>query len=146
MLKKIVILSLLYSTSVLFSSCVNFPIVAVTTRTPESKNFNVKPDKSRIYIYANENFAGAIKVSVSIDGNLIGQIIPKTFFNIEVEPGMHVVTCFAETTSQISINIKPGDSAFVKEELKIGAFKAKCSLRELDQVIGQKELLHAKQL
>lgn len=110
----------------------------------EAKEFKAPSDKGRIYVYRNEALGSAIKVSVSVDGKMLGQTAPNTYFVADVEPGQHQVSCFAESNSQVNIKVDRGQSAYVWQEMKMGLMSAGCAMHEVRTADGQKGVLECK--
>lgn len=52
--------------------------------------------KSGLYIYRNSSFGAALKKTVSIDGEIIGESARNTYFYKEVEPGTHELSTESE--------------------------------------------------
>ena len=56
-----------------------------------AKQFQAKSNMARIYVYRNETFGAALKMPVSIDGQMIGETASKTYLVKDVAPGPHIV-------------------------------------------------------
>ena len=129
--------------ALLFTSCASVPMMGLQ-QDQEAKEFKTEPSKSRIYIYRNENFGGAIKVTVTIDGKLVGQTASNTYFAVDVDSGKHQISCLAESNSQVEVNVKSGEAAYVFQEMKMGLMSAGCALEEVSAIIGQKAVRECK--
>lgn len=127
----------------MLSACASVPM-ADLKEDQEAKSFAAPQDKSRLYIYRNENFGGAIKVSVTVDGKLVGQTAPKTYFVVDLTPGEHQVSCLAESNSQVTVKGAKGQSIYVWQEMKMGMMSAACKLHEVTPEIGQKGVAESK--
>jgi hypothetical protein len=64
-----------------------------------AKSYVARPDKANIYVYRNESIGGAVPMSVTLDGRMMGQSGPQTYFLFEVDPGRHVIQSIAENTT-----------------------------------------------
>jgi Protein of unknown function (DUF2846) len=104
----------------------------------KAKQFEVPADKSRIYVYRNESLGGAIKVPITLDGQMVGQTARKTYFIFDVSPGKHEVGCVAETSSKATVDALPGKIAFVWQEMKMGTWAAACAMHLVDEATGKK--------
>jgi hypothetical protein len=102
-----------------------------------AKSFQVAPDKSRIYVYRNESMGGAVKIPVTLNGRLMGQTAPKTYFAWDVDPGTQEITCIGETSATLSVDAKAGQAHYVWQEMKMGMWAASCALEEVDETKGQ---------
>lgn len=107
-------------------------------RDAELKTFSVAQDKAGIYVYRNESMGGAVKMDVSIDGQLIGQTAAKTYFYKDVTPGKHTVTSIAENTDTLEVDVKPGTLAYIWQEVKMGLLYARTKLHLVSEVEGKK--------
>lgn len=109
-----------------------------------AKKFTTKPDSARIYIYRNETFGAAIKMPVSIDGQIIGETASKTYLVKDVNPGAHVVRSHTETTPELTVNAEAGKIYFVWQEVKMGMWAAGSLLHLVDQMKGRDGVLESK--
>jgi hypothetical protein len=134
MLRTKLILAALLST--LLSACASVPMAGLQD-DQQAKEFKAPAGKGRIYIFRDENFGGAIKVTVTVDGKLIGQSAPMTYFVADVEPGEHIVACQAESSSQVSVKVKKGEIAYVWQEMKMGMWSAGCKVQEVNESRGR---------
>ncbi len=107
-------------------------------RDAELKTFAVAQDKAGIYVYRNESMGGAVKMEVSIDGQLIGQTAAKTYFYKDVTPGKHTVTSTAENTDTLEVEVKPGTLAYIWQEVKMGLLYARTKLHLVSEAEGKK--------
>jgi hypothetical protein len=126
-------------TTLMLAACASVPMTG-KAEDQEAKQFKAPVGQSRIYIYRDEILGSAIKVTVSLDGKLIGQTAPHTYFAVDVKPGLHKVTCLAESNSEVSFTTKPGAATYIWQEMKMGAFSAGCALREVDANQAQSAL------
>ncbi len=127
----------------LLGGCASVPMDSMDADR-ESKQFNTPPDKSSIYLYRNENFGGAILMTVTLDGRVAGQTGPKTYFHWVVDPGQHEVSSIAENTSTLILNTEPGESYYIWQEVKMGFWMARSLLQQMDTPTGQAGVLECK--
>ncbi len=116
--------------------CATVPMVT-DEEDAEAKEFRVPEDKSRIYVYRNERFAGAIRMDLSVDGRMIGRTAPMTFHMVDVEPGNHTISSHAEIVSTIQVRAKPGKAHFVWQEVKMGTWVARSKLHRVPEAQGR---------
>lgn len=107
-------------------------------RDAELKTFSVAQDKAGIYVFRNESMGGAVKMDVSIDGQLIGQTAAKTYFYKDVTPGKHTVTSTAENTDTLEVDVQPGTLAYIWQEVKMGLLYARTKLHLVSEAEGKK--------
>lgn len=109
-----------------------------------AKKFTAKPSMSRIYVYRNETMGAAIKMPVSIDGQIIGETASKTYLMADVTPGTHVVRSHTESTPELKVNTEANKVYFVWQEVKMGMWQAGSALQLMDQLKGRDEIMECK--
>lgn len=142
MIHKLAGMLVLVAGSLLATGCASVPM-ASQDKDAEAKQFRVSPGKSRIYVYRNENFGGAMRIVISLDGKVVGSTAPKTYFAFDVSPGKHEVACIAENTSSLAVNAAAGRPVFVWQEMKMGAMSAGCALRQMSEADGRAGVLES---
>jgi len=125
------------------TGCASVPMEASGLDT-QAKAFNVASDKSSIYVYRNETFGSAIRMTLALDGKVAGQSGPKTFFLFEVPPGHHQVSSIAENTSTVDLDTSPGKAYYVWQEIKMGLFEPRSELHKVDDDTGRAGVLECK--
>ena len=128
--------------AMVFSGCASVPLASPEQDT-QAKQFRVPPGKSRIYVYRNESMGGAIKIAVTLDGKVMGQTAPKTYFAVDVAPGKHELTCLAENNASLSVNAPAGKPVFVWQEMKMGAWSARCALNQVSDPVGREGVMES---
>ena len=101
------------------------------------KAFTVAPDKAGLYIYRNESIGAGVKMTVSVDGQTIGQTAAKTYLFREVTPGRHTVSSAAENTDSLEVNARPGTLTYIWQEVKMGMLYARTRLHLVDEATGR---------
>ena len=84
--------------------------MAATERDFAAKEF-AKPSrgKAALYVYRNESIAGTVKMSLQLDGALLGETGPRTFHWVTLSPGKH--TFFALLVDDQHAPLNPPVSA-----------------------------------
>jgi hypothetical protein len=111
-----------------------------------AKRFAPVPDKALVYIYRNEILGAAIKLPVAIDGVAVGATGPKSFLEVAVPAGDHVITSKGETESTLSLATTPGQVYYVWQEVKMGLLIARSKLQRVDEAKGQQGVRESKLL
>jgi hypothetical protein len=111
--------------------------MASTDRDMQSKIFKTEPDRANIYIYRNEYFGAAIKVPVSINGLDLGSTGAKTYFHLNVPPGIYHLNSSAENDSKVHLNVEKGKNYFIWQEMKMGFIYGRTRLTNVDEVTGR---------
>lgn len=128
---------------VILSGCASVPMASLEEDTM-AKTFKVDPDKSLIYLYRNESMGGAIKIPVTLNGKMMGQTAPKTYFVWNVTPGKQEISCIGESTAVLAIDARPGRAHYVWQEMKMGMWAARCALAEVDEQVGKQAVNECK--
>lgn len=110
----------------------------------EMKRFGVSPDMSRIYIYRNETLGAAIKMTVTVDGRVIGATAADTYLVAHVPPGPHTISSDAENMTMLKINATPGTNIFVWQEVKMGFGYARSQLHLVSESEGRNGVLETE--
>ncbi len=127
----------------LLAGCASVPMTSMKEDS-SAKEFKVDPAKSSIYVYRNENFGGAISMTVSLDGRVGGQTGPKTYFLWEVAPGEHEVGSIAENTVSLKLKTEAGKAYYIWQEVKMGFWMARSALHEVDEETARKAIAECK--
>jgi len=109
-----------------------------------AKSFRVRPGKAKIYVFRHESIGFAIPMTVALDGRVAGQTLAQTYLMWEVKPGPHRITSHAEDISSVKLNAKPGKVYYIWQEVKIGLWKARSLLRQVDEQTGRKWVMECK--
>jgi hypothetical protein len=144
MLKKI-ITTIAVISSLHLTGCASVPMASVDTDKAKKEFSQPSDGKAGLYIYRNSSFGAALKKTISIDGSIIGESAPNTYFYKELEPGMHEVATESEfSDNKISIEFKKGVNYFIQQYIKFGAFVGGAGLKEVTEVEGKKGVLECK--
>ena len=127
----------------MLAGCASVPMASMDDDA-RAKTFQVKSDKSSIYVYRNESFGGAISMTVAFDGKVAGQTGPQTYFLWEVDPGLHEITSYSESNSTLKLTTEPGKAYYVWQEVKMGVFMARSLLQQVDEATGKKGVAECK--
>jgi len=129
--------------ALIVSGCASVPM-ADPARDVELKKFQAKPDKAGLYVFRNETFGAAIKMTVLLDGKLLGDTASKIFLYADVEPGSHRLTSKTENDSILDFTAVAGKLYYVWQEVKMGLFAARSQLQLVDEKTGQEGVLETK--
>ena len=127
----------------LLGGCASVPMASLSQDT-DAKTFRAPEKESRIYIYRNESFGGAIPMAVSVDGKSLGQTGPMTFFMIDVPPGSHQIQSFTENIASLTLDTEPSKVYYVWQEVKMGMWTARSQLHEVPEAQGQQGVRECK--
>lgn len=138
--KSILILSLLY-----LSGCASVPMASLDEDN-EKKEFSSPPENmSGLYIFRNSNFGGALKKSVYLNGDLIGETAPMTYFYKDVKEGKHTISTESEfSNNDLILDVKKGLNYFIRQYIKFGVFVGGAGLEQVSEKEGKKGVLESK--
>jgi hypothetical protein len=83
-------------------------------------------------------------LNVNVDGKSAGQTASKTYFMWLLAPGKHEFQTVAENTSNVSLDAKAGQTYYVWQEVKMGAWSAGAKLQLVDKETGKKGVEESK--
>ncbi|TCV96384.1 uncharacterized protein DUF2846 [Luteibacter rhizovicinus] len=118
------------------SGCASVPM-ANKGADAEAKQFAPIADKATVYIYRDEIMGAAIKMHLLVDGAAVGDTAAKTYVQIFLSPGQHVITSKAENDTTLSVDVQAGRSYYVWQEVKMGILYARSALHLVDESKGQ---------
>jgi len=137
------IIFILLSTVNLFLVGCASTIKASATEDLAAKSFQIVKDKAVLYIYRNENYGGLLGMPVKINEQDIGETGAKTFFRLNLAPGLYVVTSEAENISEIPLTLIEGRNYYLWQEVRMGIWKARTSLHQVDEKTGMTGVLES---
>jgi hypothetical protein len=119
--------------------------MADATQDAQRKTFTAPADKAGVYIYRNESMGAAVKMPVTVDGQMIGQTAANTYLYKEVAPGKHEVVSMTEgKENKVEIDAKPGTLVYIWQEVKMGMLAAASKLHLVSAEQGQKGVKDTK--
>lgn len=141
MLKKTITLIALLA-SVYLTGCASVPMDSVDTDKAKKAFSPPAEGKSGLYIYRNSSFGAALKKTISIDGEIVGESARNTYFYKEIEPGTHELSTESEfSDNKLSIEFQKGVNYFVQQYIKFGAFVGGAALKVVAEEEGKKGVL-----
>jgi hypothetical protein len=136
----------LISTYALIAGCASVPM-ATPDADAKAKQFVAPTDgMAALYIYRNESFGSAVKLPLLLDNVSVGDTGPHTYVLKSIAPGKHVITSKGEKDVTLDIAPAAGETLFVWQEVKMGAFAARSALHAVDESTGKKAVAECKLL
>jgi hypothetical protein len=119
------------------TGCASVPMMSQAD-DQAAKAFTAPPsDRAHVYVYRNENFGGAVKLGILMDGFMAAESAAKTFVLLPVAPGRHLVTSVAENRDELPLDAVAGQNYFVWQEVKMGVWSARSKLSLVDEATGK---------
>lgn len=109
-------------------------------RLPDLSKKIDDPTKGRIYVMRPSSMGTAVGMNVSDGGNPIGSTGPAGFLCWERDPGDVIVSSNGENTSRVSLAVRPGNSYYVLQHLRMGIWMARTELEVVSEEQGELEL------
>lgn len=110
------------------------------------KTFVIEPGKANIDAYRNESFGGAIPMTVALNGEVMGQTGPQSYFFWQVDPGRYEIQSIAENVSTVALDVQAGKDDFVWHEAKMGLWMGRSALQIVDEGTGRKGVGECKRI
>ena len=131
----------LLSVGVSFALFVLGGCASVEPSNPEAAasdvSFGVAEDRSRIYVFRDDNVVLNTPISVSIDGKPVGVTGNKTHVVATVQPGPHTVSAKGENTDELGVETVGGEIVFVEIGVGLGVIANRAKLAEVDPERGR---------
>ncbi|HSN91946.1 MAG TPA: hypothetical protein VLS93_12015 [Anaeromyxobacteraceae bacterium] len=133
----------LLALAALASACASVPM-APPERDLAAKQFLPTPGKANLYVFRDETFGAAVKMSLVLDGRMFGDTAARTFLLTTVDPGRHVLVSKAENDARLEFDAAPGANVFVWQEVKMGVLMARSKLHLIDEASGRERVNSCK--
>ena len=144
-MKKNILLVALLVASTYLTGCASVPMGTPEDDAARKKFTPPSSGMSGLYIYRNSNFGSALKKSIYVDGNFIGESAPMTYFYKEVKPGKHKLSTESEfSENHLSIFTKPNRNYFFRQYIKFGVFVGGANIEPKTEDVGRRGVLECK--
>ena len=101
----------------------------------------VQPDHGLVYFYRESHFGGAgIQYDIRDNGDVIGALQSGTYFFENVTPGKHIYSAKTEAESDVTVDVKAGETYYVQGTISMGFFAGHPHLKLVDQGPAQAAL------
>ncbi len=126
----------LVALSLLATACASVPMASLEADR-SAKEFRTTPGKSNLYVFRDESIGGAVKMTVLLDGRLLGDTAAKTFLITSVAPGLHAIVSKTENDARVDFTAVPGKNVYVWQEVKMGVWAARSDLHLIDEEVAK---------
>lgn len=96
----------------LLGACASTPQAPPQTDA-EAKRFESAPRAAIIYLYRADTPGGSGTPTIWIDGRIVGQTLPATYFRVPVRPGRNRISAYAGDQGRLEIETRAGGIYFV---------------------------------
>lgn len=104
-------------------------------------------DKAIIYVVRPTSLYGIFKYPIYLDGkeqsNQVGYTRGNQYIYFYVAPGQHTISSNAENTSELSLNVKAGETIYLIQEGTFGFLFGRNQLYKLNPVEGKYYIKHS---
>ena len=129
----------------LLGGCATVPMASIEDDKARKEYSAPSEGTSGLYIYRNMSFGGALKKALYIDGELIGETAPMTYFYKQVRPGDHNLSTESEfSENDLILQIESGKNYFIRQYIKFGVFVGGANLEVVPEEEGRKGVLECK--
>jgi len=127
------------------SGCATVPMAPMEVDTARKEFSKPAEDYAGLYIYRNSNFGGALKKTISLDGEVIGETAPMTYFYRDITPGTHTISTESEFgDNSLALDVKGGQNYFIRNYIRFGVFVGGANLELVSEEEGKKGVNECK--
>jgi len=91
----------------LLGACASTPEATVQSDA-EAKRFESAPRAAIIYLYRADAPGGSGTSTIWVDGHIVGQTLPATYFRVPVRPGRNRISAYASDQGHLDIETREG--------------------------------------
>ncbi|MCF7203531.1 DUF2846 domain-containing protein [Pseudomonas oligotrophica] len=127
------------------TGCASVPMEA-PEKDQAFKAFPAPPqDQAGLYIFRDSLLGAALKKTVKIDGEVIGETAANTYFYRTVTPGSHLLATESEfSDNTLELDAQAGKNHYVRQSIKMGLFVGGAKLTEVSDEEGRKAVMNTK--
>lgn len=130
---------------VLFLTLNSSALAGMYTDVQKEKQYAEPTDDSAIvYVVRPAVLGKAVRIWAFVDKQSIGVNRGKQYTFARVLPGEHTFWAKAENISAIEFEVEAGKTYYLKQTVKMGAFKARVKLIQIDEVEGKEGIEKCK--
>jgi len=137
-MKKIVSLFLLTCCAAFMTGCASGPKYAAAGIPP------LAADHGRIFFYRATAMGAGVQPAVRLNGEKIGNAVPKGFFFADRASGSYQIETTTEVKRSLSLTLDQGQTRFVRLNMGIGFFVGHVWPELVENQVGEKEIQKCK--
>lgn len=121
----------------IFGGCASTPEASLQSDA-DAKEFGTAPNAAMIYIYRPIG-AGRGVSTLWVDGRLVGESLPQSFFRVAVRPGTNLITTSANDPGRFQLKTEPNGIYFIETRVD-GETQSEAStrFRQVDAATGKR--------
>ena len=100
----------------LIAGCGSTPL-ASPSRDAEAKRFEPAMNSALLYIYRPAGYGGRGVTTMWVDGRLVGESLPETYFRVAVRPGRNRITVSGADQGRLEIETRADGVYFVEAQV-----------------------------
>jgi Protein of unknown function (DUF2846) len=127
----------LASISLLFGGCATLG----PKFTPDT---TAQPNRATVYVYRTGSMGAAIHPQVIANGVPLAELQPQGYFVYHAAPGELELAQKTEATTSVTLDVKAGETYYVKGSIGIGFFVGHPHLVIVTNDVGAKEIVECK--
>lgn len=140
-----VLLPALLMVSSYLVGCASVPMATLQDDTLRKEFSMPAQGNAGVYIFRNSNFGAALKKTVYVDGKLLGETAPMTYYYTEIQPGEHKLSTESEFgENDLILQAESGKNHFVRQAIKMGIVVGGATLSLVSEEEGRKGVLECK--
>lgn len=101
---------------------------------------NLKADTGRIYFYRTAGLGMAVQPDIRLNGDIVGQSQPNSFFFVDRPAGQYVASARTEAESTLDIHLRAGKSVYVQTSITMGLMVGRVSFSEQSESVARDHL------
>ena len=109
--------------------------------TPDT---TVPANRAAVYVYRPGTLGAAVQPNVTANGVPLAPLKPQGYFVYHAAPGELELTAHTEATSSVTLDIKAGETYYVKGSIGMGFFVGHPHLLIVSNDVGAKEIGECK--
>ena len=78
-----------------------------------AKQFESAPSSAIVYLYRTDMPGNDTNTVLYLDGRLVGEILPQSYFRVSVRPGTNLLTTYASNNGRLEFKTQSGEVYFI---------------------------------
>jgi hypothetical protein len=135
-MKKIIGLLFLAGFAALMTGCASGPRYSAMHSTEPP----LATGNARVYIYRTAALGAAVQPAVKVNGEEVGNAVPKGYFYIDRPAGNYEISATTEVKRTLSLTLDPAQERYVRLNISMGFFVGHVWPELIDNEVAEKEI------